>query len=524
MNKAYIITHKPEILLFAGIVLFFLAQLIFVVDPVPHGDGHEYMLMMESLLNHGTPALKVIDLHTFKAMISRYQEWQTYSKHWLPGELMPFLLQERKLHDFKLGYMALRNKQGRTRFLSTHFWGYSLAAIPVRLILQLLGVDERFTFQVFNVLLVLLLLAYLFFLSPLPRSFTLWFGVAFCLSPVYWYISWPHPETYTAVLTALALVFVFEKRFHPAVLCASLAATQNLPLVLLAGCILLIALVERPRLKRLLTLSLCLLPMLLSLGYFQLNFGTPSAIATFDGTSLKFLTLDRYISFFIDLNQGLIIAMPVMLLAFVIFYLADSVRAFRRRDPRWLLGLVFYLMIALCIQTLNFNMGQNYVVRYAAWLAVIPLAYVIFFLNREKKLVKALLVLFLVSQLYLAGYSRAMSNRAKFMNCEHKKWTRWLLRHYPQCYNPIPEIFIERTTHIDGYSHWHEPVIFYDKQGNLAKAAVSAQHRDRVTVPGMSQKRLAAIAATRRAREGWIYIHARDLDATADTGSPSPAN
>ena len=269
--------------------------------------------------------------------------------------------------------------------------------------------------------------------SPLPPRL-LFLGLVL-VSPVWWFLRWPHPEvsTWSCAVVAVAL---FRARKTPwAALSAAIGAMQNPPLVFLAlGIVVLTWLDDGWRRARvtLLAVAPAALPPLFSLWAF----GTPNLIVSKGIAGWQFVSWERVTSLLFDLNQGMLPHIPWLLA----LWLATAIAAAVRRDLRGLLlfGLLAP-MLALAATQGNWNGGTAGIMRYAVWMIPVMGWLVIDHLPRfrGRDVVIACAIVAEVPLLLARGGEQDY--------VEHSRLAEWTLTHAPALYSPVPEIFIERT-------------------------------------------------------------------------------
>jgi len=169
--------------------------------PVVYGDGEEYLLMAESLANHGSPDLRPGDI---QSLATRLQG--TGAVLAPPTDGHPY------------GYYRARDG----RLYSYHFWAYPLACLPVKMALRLLRVNEIKALPLTNAALLLIALHQVLLssraLSPARRTVLAALVLA---SPVLWFVHWTHPEVLSSALVVLALIALHEGRWPAATLFAA---------------------------------------------------------------------------------------------------------------------------------------------------------------------------------------------------------------------------------------------------------------------------------------------------------------
>src|SRR4030095_5072913 len=191
---------RPALLAFALAAAWLLGSAL-LLPPVIDGDAGEYALMTVSLVRHASPEVRPAD-------VARLASDAT--AHRAPTNFV----------DVLKGYYATADG----RRYSYHFWGYSLLALPARLLLRLVGANPLRAFPLTNAICLLLAL-----LCPLaasgrdPLARAARFALT-PLSPALALLRWPHPEVFTFSMVSLALLWAAERRWPRAVPAAALGA------------------------------------------------------------------------------------------------------------------------------------------------------------------------------------------------------------------------------------------------------------------------------------------------------------
>ena len=203
------VSRLPLAVSAAALVLLVVASLRLPLRP--HGDSGEYLLMVESWHRHGSPGLQPLDRESLRALLAR--EGLSIDE----GRVVP-------------NYHAGRDE----RLYCYHFWGYSLAGLPARRLLESRGLSPLRALPVTNAVLFGLALVAVAFL-PWTGSRRLALGGLLLLSPALGFLMWPHPEVFTFALVTLALVLAARRGHAAAGIAAALASLQNPPLVLVVA-------------------------------------------------------------------------------------------------------------------------------------------------------------------------------------------------------------------------------------------------------------------------------------------------
>jgi hypothetical protein len=436
------------------------------------GDGHEYVLQTQAIASHGTPEIFPEDteaLLTHPYPVDRQDHFKGLKEFQQRGSVpMP-----------PGGWNGLYYTPDSQLF-GYHFSFYSYLAVPVRWILKLLKDDWLKSFALLNTLLLLLPLGYIVFFSSLPIKNRIALFLLFFFSPVLWYLRWPHTEVLTASLIALSLLFYTDKRFLPAMLIAAFASLQNQPVALL----ILLPLwgywnqerkISLPLLSVTgLTTAIVLLPSL----FYYLQFGTSNLIVKIGSASFSYINLTRLWDFFFDINQGIVAGYPTIIILFSIYCLIWIVR---KQISTVLIYLIILMGIATSASmTINWNMGQAGISRYAVWAGMILLIPVCAEAIKNKIVFYSAMGITLFIQLFILN-SFGMLNVDDGSCISHNAAARWVLGTNPSLYNPEMETFQERSLGREGVLKEEilkGPIFFFRSDGKATKAIVAHNRLD----------------------------------------------
>lgn len=467
------------------LVILYAALLLGVtltLRPHRHGDGHEYMIMGDALAYHFSPDITQGDIA---------RELQRTKVHGLPLDFTPAVLHawsEVMRKGAPWGDGLFRSKEGR--YYSYHFWLYSALAAPLVRLLDAVGLDGFAAFQILNAILSIAVLGYIAFLHRRDATTRLFLAALFALGGSAFYLCWPHPEVFSYSLLYLGLLAAMDGHPHSSLVSIALASVQNPPVIFVLPCAALMLVADRsdatgPR-ERLRELRL---PLLLSLAVFLApfvfcrdHFSHLSLIAS-TSTSLANCNLARLRSFFFDLDQGMIVGVPGILLA-TFFFLGTRIVSGRGRLPRvdacdsLLLGTVV-ASLAFC-STTNWNSGQAVFMRYAFVVSAPLCIWVAVQIGRlewrfQVVGVAAIVAVQLGVNLYFGFYQAGEFPQY----VSHKAVALYVLSRFPRLYDPDPEIFAERTLHHEVWmSQLTAPIAIRSATGDLTKILVV---RDRPT-------------------------------------------
>jgi hypothetical protein len=449
---------------FSLALLAILLALLALSRPYFGGDVVEYALETVAIADHGSPDIRLGD-------IAR--------AHQLAPQLSGvFQLLENDMRAGKQDvYAAFVRGRGGDVY-SVHFFGYpALAALPFKLF-EKIGVPPFKAFQVVNYAAVFVLgLALLRFFGSARRAA---FGLLlFLLCGGALYLNWTSPECVTAACLLSGLLFylapVPASAPLAAGLLAGLAGQQNPTLVFFFGFAPLLKLYLewragaglRANLQAQLTranlgglalgAAVFALPPLFNL----VEFGVPNIIARkFSDAGL--ISATRLVSFFFDLNQGMILILPGVLAALALWGRSMD-GAPKRALGLFALCLLFVLaLIVPALAVLNWNSGAQGVMRYGFW-AAMPLLLVLLWRLRAAVRWPLGLTLGLV-----LAQGLATAHAFSYSYVEFSPLAKFVLRHAPNHYHPEPEIFAERMARNDDYiqpdkiyvsADWHKALV-----------------------------------------------------------------
>ncbi|MFC0253439.1 hypothetical protein [Massilia consociata] len=492
------ITHPSSSWRFPVLLALVLAALVALFKPMYNGDVVEYTVNTVGIADHGTPDIRLEDIARVRAL--------------LPGMLTePFDLLEQGMrnNDEKLYAAFVRGRDGDV--FAVHFFGYSLlAAAPFKLF-EALGIPPFKAFQVVNAAAVFVLgLALRRFFRSEARA---WIGLAlFMLCGGALYLRWTSPECVSAAALLGGLLFFTSGAPVAGSLLAGLATQQNPTILFFFGFAPLFKLwLDYDRQQDLLAnlrallaprtvlglaagMALFALPPLFNLW----QFGVPNIIAKlFSDPTL--ISTTRLVSFYFDLNQGMVIGIPGLLL--VLLLSLWWCRGQRGHLGVLAIAVLFTLALAVpAMAVLNWNSGAAGVMRYAFW-ASMPLLFALFVLLRRlaqwpRALVGGMLAL----------QASAMAHAASYGYVEFSPAARLLLARAPQLYHPEPEIFAERAGRHDDYIRPDQVYTLRGADGVPMKTLVNAAnaHLDEQLCGrgGALAPDLPSVATTR----GWRYI------------------
>jgi hypothetical protein len=401
----------------------------------PTGDSAEYLLAARALATRGAPDLRVEDV-----------TWLRQRERSLVRVARPLI------EGMERGALTPLPSLRRTpsgAYYSLHFWFYSLLAAPFLRVTELLGAAPVCALAMVNIVAAAAAVLHLW-LHHARSRLALAGGVLFVLSGTTFYLAWTGPEVLTSAAVLSALLFARRGELGRSALAGAVASLQNPSAVflLLAAAVRagLHARAFRRRDAALFALAAGLAAT--PYAFFYTAFHVPSLIARF-ATDFTLISVERAWSLVFDLNQGLIMGLPGLLVATPIavgLALAATEEAERRRLTLATAGALA-LMAAMATPTFaihNWNSGNSVIVRYGYWLALPLLELLLEAASALRARVRwTVLGTAALLQLAVIGVNGVWGQSYSYVR--HTWLAKLVLRHAPGAYNPVPEIFYERS-------------------------------------------------------------------------------
>jgi hypothetical protein len=412
-------------------VLATLVTLAVALPPRPFGDAPEYLLMSESLAAHGSPEVRPGDVDALRRRAAA------------SGVAVD--------PDDALGNYF----EGRDgRFYCYHFWFYPALTMPARLALQVAGGDVLKAGSVTNAVLLAAAIGAVLLASPVPPLARRAAAALLVSSPVLGFLLWPHPEVLSFSMATLALVAGMRGASGLAALSAAIASVQNPPLALLA-----VFETARPRLVGLpvrrsrghwAALAGAALVIFASPLFFVAQFRTPSLTA-YETAGAHAVGLGKAVGLMLDPELGLVRYAPLTVGLLVVLLPLVARGPFRRVEGA-LLAVLALVMLA-CSATGNWNHGTSGPSRYVVWLFPI-VAYLLALggtamalLGGGRRAYAAVLIAAVGAQVAAAASRGGVRSPLDYL--DHSTLARAILDRWPAAYDPVEEVFRERTAHTE---------------------------------------------------------------------------
>lgn len=484
-------------------------------QPEWRGDSREYLAYARAFAAHLSPAIRQEDV-----------EWTTRVLRESDPTFESLLAggSGRLGKGLVIGnYMFIRMERGH--FYSYHFWLYSAFIAPFLLLTSSLGVSALTAFALANLTFVVLALSYLAFVWVASAFAKQTLAALFMLTGTTFYVWWPHPEVFTACALLVASMAISDRHWVLAMFVTALAATQNPPLIIFLG-VLAVGHAAQPGLVRgaghsvrfrldgsvrvlgvtLAAFTIALLP----LAFFYSTLGVLNPISAAGAADVSFMSWSRMFSLYFDLNQGMIVAIPGVFLGVAILGTLGVARLLRRGPgalSSWrplVAGVTISVITSVAtLSAENWNSGQSVFMRYAYWLSV-PLT--VGFVSSLEALPRGwrtlLGIVAIASQVGIVMSYGIWGKHADYLAL--KPAAAYVMKRYPRLYNPVPEIFVERTLHREWIPR-PEPLVFrYPTSGMPSKVLVRASRAGPIVETLRSECDGVSVAA---ADGGWVYVN-----------------
>ncbi len=513
------ILFKHRIFLLKAVVLSLVASIYlnragyeFEKEPYIEGDGFEYVLMTESFYNHFSPDLQMQDLVSLKYNIHNSYKKIDFPKKEYIEQLC--LMMNLPKHDFMRGLVGyFYSKQNK--YYSYHYYTYSLFCLPARIIGEWTDSPILHTFYKTNALLVIITCLILLFYFSKNVYISIFSALCFCFGVCYWYLGWEHTEIFTTCLVVWGMVFFLNEKRLLGLFFIALAVSQTQTLMLLLAMLSCWAVYDKKfNIKYMVYTFLVCFVAFCPLIYYYYHFGTTNLIKDLGFLDNKYVTGTRLFGFYFDVNQGMILAMPLILITYIILYINSLLKNIKTLKFHFLLPFICICMTMVASSMGSWNPGQSIVHRYSTWIGSIIFVHTFYLLEQTSGDKKFLLSSFLWTQIIVCFYFQTI-NKFDWEQAYHKSIANWTLDNYPEFYNPDPLIFAVRTDRVFDFSNLQEPVIYFNKEHEVKKVMFNKEHlanMKKYFPEGFDVSKFS----TYNDDYGWAYLKGSDLKLLKD--------
>jgi hypothetical protein len=398
----------------AGLFAAFLISIATESTPRIVGDGPEYVLSAWQLQQGRLPSFGPEDADRFATVLA------------IPRPRAELVLQRH----------SVGNSSGRREFY--HFWLYALTVAPVAALIRTAGLSINHAFTAVNVVLLCG-----FFYALLGRHDPL-LCLTIAAGPLLWWSDKAHPEVAFVVVLGLAFLWLDTRPLRSALL-VSLLAAQNPAFAAVLVAVLLVCAARVDDRRRLWwcgvgALAIAGSPFL----YYAWRLGRPAPVS--DALVVTIPGLTGLLTPLVDPTLGILWSFPGLALACLIARLHGR-RAASDTFTGVLLAVSCCVLLAVFALAGNANHGGTPgVSRYGIWL--VPFALLPLDRLRPSDARSWLMgVVCLLSVTYSAwGFHPARHENAVTLG----RFDALLYDRFPWLFNPLPEVFAERTGGADG--------------------------------------------------------------------------
>ncbi|MCS7464246.1 hypothetical protein N0M98_29520 [Paenibacillus doosanensis] len=385
--------------------------------PNRYGDGWEYFGMIVSFANHFTPDLKKEDIEIIHSTALQYNIDANVIKN----------------IDYS-GYF----KDLSGNFYSYHFWFYSLICVPVFFMLKLFHLNTFKVFQITNAIFLIIMFWWILHKNSFSIRKKTWLILASILSPIWLYLPWSHPEVFSYVLLFIGLIELYEKRLLSSVVLISLASLQNPAIAIMVACIIIFYIFSTKKIdKSFIVMSFCSCIVLVPYLFYYINYKQFNIIASSGYASSSLITISKISSLFFDLNFGMILFIPVLLIGFIWL-------VFRLNKEVIFWAIVLLMLSMICATQANWNSGMMYINRYSVWMIpIIIFSTIDYFTNLKFRNLAIISLVFILSSGTVLIYCITKYDGTNYL--KFSPLAKIAFSTVPSLYNPPYEVFVERS-------------------------------------------------------------------------------
>ncbi len=311
----------------------------------------------------------------------------------------------------------------------------------------------------------------------------------------------------------------FKERTIPGLIVIAIATTQNQPLIVLLFSLACVTLLKdflqtkKINFRLIFKLALIGLIAIIPMMFYYYHYNTTNLISVLDCLDNRYITFNRITGFYFDLNQGMILCLPLILPA----YLIVLVLYVFNKNINYVLRIesivIFAAMIGITsvISTMSiWNAGQSIVNRYVTWVSAIVFIHLIFLIKDYKPMLKMVLFNnFLVAQIFVCFYFQQI-NLFDWEFAQHKDIAKWVMENHPDLYNPDPAIFATRTIKEFDVKNKTKPIFYFDKNNRVRKIMFNQTNIDAIGKYFFNKEALNKIKKYSK-NYNWSYLKEEDF-------------
>lgn len=366
-------------------------------------------------------------------------------------------------------------KIDETHWTSFYFPVYAVFCLPLKLLLQIMHLDQMRCFLLTNVLFLWMAMYCLIrFFSKEKKEGTAC-AVLMCCSPIWYYIQYIGAEPIMFSLTVFSYLLWRNKHYNIAAVIISVTSMMN-PTFIGIGVVMFFEYIfsvakgnrkfylEKNEIKKIIILCSCYIPSLIPFVFNKIKLGVwnPTMSSLSENNKIGETLLRRFVAYIFDLNFGIAAISIVVVLLFIGSIIYSSMKRDRMVVYEWMSVLLVMGCFSLMF---HINCGMLNCARYVMWIypGVILVVCDTVFKLFNRNYVKSFLV--------LAGCALSCLFVAKvngtYTYLEYNNISKFVLDRVPEVYISVcPSTFNSRTNHIDGGYYTGGITVYKDSKTN----------------------------------------------------------
>lgn len=452
------------------------------------GEYDEYSLPIASILHDGNFSISDDDIAFYGKLFPDMGAA-------LAAQVGKAGISEVRKEDLNTSSFYAKDGSGR---LTAYYPTYSIACLPLTVILKGLGSRASFAFLYTNLISLLAALYVLLRYLKVGNARKLLLLLLLTVSPVVFYMGWASAEVFITSLLIVSCTCWHSGMRRRAALFLSMAGTMN-PTIMAIGFPMIaeflaelwherggkagITAFIRDNIREITGYGCCYIIGIVPMAYDYYNTGHINLPA---GDVMSYRTGDSFFgraaAYICDLNYGILPYFSVILIAAVLC----TVAAFRRRMYGYLYWMAAFLG-ALAGYSLmwHINCGVSGIARYNQWNSVVLIFATVLFADEliTKDLLKRGMRIAVCMELALSffiviGFGPYMAEKVPYTS--FSPIAQWALECVPAFYSPLHSTFANRVTHVDGGYVYDTPVVYMADDGYVRKILAANEDGERI--------------------------------------------
>lgn len=448
MKKYFSIDNVMKIVMVGVMILIILFS---VIENNTYFEIDSYVLPIESLQHRGSIVITQEDIdYAREDMPYFYENVYTYD-------------------DLRASKLC---KIDEEHWLPYYFPIYAMLCLPMKLILQLAGLDQHYAFTFTNGLMCALAFYLLYYYALKKKEKKYYYLIILMiLSPIWVYLHYVGAEPVMFSALIIAMLCWREKKYRISALIISITCMMN-PAIMGGGIILFLdyftdkyfegkkLVINKDKIIDTIKLCSCYIPSLLpfAINYYYLGVLNPTS-----GTGNVESILRRSLAYFFDLNFGFSSISVVLLLLFIAAFFYSILK---RKKQMFMECLAVIFTVVIISFHIHINCGMINTARYVLWLypcyAFAIFEFLSVSLEEKKKLRMSLVTLSVAS----VGMVFCINGKS-YPYTDFNNVSKFILDRNPQFYISFCDsTFNSRTNHIDGGYDLDGYAIYCDSETN----------------------------------------------------------